>query len=594
MRQELEKEYQIPKLTDLIDVSILQQIQDWAAKTAGVSIMIRDTEGFPVTHASMSNEFCTLISGELHTNPMCRASNVKAAELAAKAGSPQKYTCYAGLTQFAAPIQIDGHLLGTIVVGDRPAEPIDPKKVKELSDQFGVDYEKLLRAARSMKTWSDEEIKLTTDFLYSIANTLISLCYQGYSLRKKVQELTALLEISRLVISEQDLQKILDQIAVIIVRALGVKACTIRLLDREKGELILKSTYNLSSEYLNAGPFTLTEHPICLSAMEGKPVAVHDVCSDPKFPYQTAAKKEGLCSMLCVGMKSKDRPIGTIHLYTDEPHDFTDDEEKLAQSIANQAALVIHNAELYKESIEKQRMERELSLAREIQSNLLPNTEPKIEWLDIKARTVPCGHLSGDWYDFINIDDGRLYIVVADVSGKGAPGAILMSTTHATVHAAVKDALSPKDVLNRVNTYLCKYTRSTEFVTMFLAVVDPVKRLFTYANAGHNPPIIFRRSPGVFLEQGGLPLGIVETSTYVEEQIEILTDDVIILYTDGVTESLIDEGDPLGTKNLMMITQGNLNDDAQSLLNKIYDKILSRVNNKGQQDDITLVVIKVC
>ncbi|MDQ1317465.1 MAG: hypothetical protein QG588_1117, partial [Candidatus Poribacteria bacterium] len=151
----------VPKITDLIDISILQQIQDWAAETAGISILIRDADGFPVTHASFSSGFCALISGEKHTNPACRQSNIMAAELTAKAGKPIKYTCFAGLTQFAAPIMIEGNLLGTIVAGDRQTEPISFETVRDLSEKFCVDFDKLLEASQQVETWSDETMNST-------------------------------------------------------------------------------------------------------------------------------------------------------------------------------------------------------------------------------------------------------------------------------------------------------------------------------------------------------------------------------------------------------------------------------------------------
>jgi len=589
----IKREYQIPRLTDLIDISTLQQIQDWAARTAGISILIRDTDGYPVTRASMSSELCNLISGDEHTNPECRESNIKAAVLAARAGSPQKYTCYAGLTQFAAPIQIEGHLLGTIVLGDRPAEPISEDKLKELSDKFGINYEKLLETAKNAETWSDETMNSTINFLYSIANTLIGLCYQGYSLRKKVNELTVLLEISQLLISKLDLQEILDQIAQGIVKAVGVKASTIRLLSEDSVELILKSIYNLSEEYLNKGSFKLKDHPICYAAMSGEAGIIDDVCADPRFPYNKAAKKEGLCSMLCVGMKSKDRAIGTIHLYTDKPHNFTDDEIDLAQSIANQAAVVIENAKLYEESIEKQRIERELIVAGEIQAELLPDDIPDSKDIDIKAKIVPCGHLSGDLYDFIKLDDQCLGLVIADVSGKGSPGAILMATTHANIHAAADNKASPKEVIAKVNNYLCKYTRSTEYVTLFYGIVDMKNSTFTYANAGHNPPIIFRENMGVFLEQGSIPLGIMADIVCEEEQIKLLQGDAILFYTDGVTEAMNSDKDIFGIKNLMRIVQQNIDTDSQGMIEKISNEIKEFAGDTPQSDDLTLVMLKI-
>ncbi len=366
------REYAIPRISELIDISTLQQITDWAARTAGVSILIRDARGNPVTFPSMGTNFCNLISGPGHTNSECKKSNARAAAIAARTGRPQKYTCHAGLTQFAAPIQIEGQLVGTIVIGDRPMEPFKREDVERLADEFGVDREKLVKAAQEVEIWSEETMNSTINLLHSVANTLFSLCYQGYSLDRNLRELKILLEMSELLTSALGLQEVLDRIAKGMVQTLGFRACTIRLLDEDGVELILKSLYNLSPEYLSKGPVILEEHPVCQQAMKGETVVISDVSTDPRFGYHAAASREGLHSMLREGLMSRDEAIGTIHLYTAEPHKFTADEIRLIQSMANHVSAVIENAKLYEESLEKQRIEQELALAAEIQAELLP------------------------------------------------------------------------------------------------------------------------------------------------------------------------------------------------------------------------------
>jgi len=143
MSNEPTKLYTIPKLTELMDKTTLQQIQDWAAMTAGVPILIRDADGNPVTVPSLSSEFCDLISGPGHTNPDCIKSNKRAAIKAAKTGKPVKYICHAGLTQFAAPINISGQFMGTIVIGDRPMKPLDAVDVEKLANKFSINAETL-------------------------------------------------------------------------------------------------------------------------------------------------------------------------------------------------------------------------------------------------------------------------------------------------------------------------------------------------------------------------------------------------------------------------------------------------------------------
>jgi sigma-B regulation protein RsbU (phosphoserine phosphatase) len=352
--------------------------------------------------------------------------------------------------------------------------------------------------------------------------------------------------------------------------------------------------YNLSPDYLSKGPVILEKHPICQSALLGETIIIPDVSTDPRFGYTEAAKKEGICAMLCTGLKSKDRDIGTLHLYTEEPREFTQDEIMLVQSIANQAAIAIDNAKLYEQSIEKQRIERELVMAGEIQAELLPKESPKIERFDLKVKFLPCSQLSGDLYDFIEFGDRCVGFVIADVSGKGLPSAILMATTHATIRAAAKDDMQKAGkILDAVNEYLCKYTRMTEYVTVFYGVLDAENLTLTYANAGHNPPIIFRDGVGVFLEEGGIPAGIIRDTNYGEEQIDLLPGDIILLYTDGVTEAMNSERKIFGVKRLMLALQKNHTRSSDELVNIIYDMILDFLGGQMQSDDLTLMIINV-
>ena len=327
--------------------------------------------------------------------------------------------------------------------------------------------------------------------------------------------------------------------------------------------------------------------------MRGEVVVIPDVPTDPRFGYHAEAEKEGLHSMLCVGLMTKGRAIGTIHLYTGEHHDFTRDEMELVQSVASQAATAIENAKLYEESVEKQRIEQELALAAEIQAELLPATSPDLDGFDIKAKIVPCRELSGDLYDFIDLGDGRTGLVIADVSGKGAPGAILMATTRAIVRTKAEEMWTAEELMDRVNRSLCEDTRPTEFVSMFYSVLDTDTASLTYTNAGHNPPILFHEGETRFLEAGGVPLGILDDADYDEEQIQLASVDVLLFYTDGVTETINDEKKLFGVSRFIRIVQRNLALDAQDLIDVIYRKVVEFAAGGAQSDYLTLIVLKV-
>ena len=593
MNSEPIKKHTFPKLSDLMDKSTLQQIQDWAAKTVGVSILIRDADGNPVTVPSLSSEFCDLISGPGHINPECTKSNKRASARAAKTGKPVKYTCHAGLTQFAAPIHVAGKFMGTIVVGDRPMKPLSSEAIEKIADKFGIAHETLQKAAKNVEVWSEETMKSTINFLYTVANTFFTLCYQGYSLKQTISELTTLLDISSLLTSALSLQEVLDHITESIVNVLGVKACTIRLLDDNGVELTLKSGYNLSREYLSKGPVILNYHPICQAAMKGDFVIIHDITVDPRSIYQNETRREGLRSMLCVGLMLNGKAIGTIHLYTGEVHEFTEDEVELVQSIANHAAVAIERAKLHEESIEKHRIEQELDLAAEIQKELLPDESPVSDVLDIEAKIVPCRQLSGDLYDFIKLSDHHIGLVIADVSGKGAPGAILMATTRVIMRKEAEDFLTTANVINKVNKSLYDDTRSTEFVSMFYGVLDEKNLTLTYTNAGHNAPVLFRNDQFISLETGGTLLGIISDSEYKEEKVQLQTGDVILFYTDGIIDAINASNEAFGIERLLEILRHNKNLNSKDLIEAIYEELLKFSDHVSQIDDLTLIALRV-
>jgi sigma-B regulation protein RsbU (phosphoserine phosphatase) len=179
------------------------------------------------------------------------------------------------------------------------------------------------------------------------------------------------------------------------------------------------------------------------------------------------------------------------------------------------------------------------------------------------------------------------------VSGKGAPGAILMAATRVITRTQAEGILATGEVIDAVNQSLCEDTRPTEFVSMFYSVLDAEETVLSYTNAGHNPPILFRGDQCIFLEEGGIPLGIIENIVYDEGQIQLASGDVLLLYTDGVTETTNDEREIFGLERLISAVQQNLAMDAQSLIDMIYDEVLKFSAGAPQNDDLTLIVLRV-
>ncbi len=318
---------------------------------------------------------------------------------------------------------------------------------------------------------------------------------------------------------------------------------------------------------------------------------VGDVATDSRFEYTEEAIVEGIKSMLSVGLMIRNETIGALSVYTDRRHNFTRDQIRIFKGIANEAAAVIEKAILYEERMESERIERELATAAEIQSNLMPSESPQLPGYEIAARNVPSRAIGGDFYDFIAFDESHLGIVIADVSGKGIPGAILMASARASLRAYLEEPHTVKGVITKLNSVLCRDTRSDQFVSLFYGMLDTQERSFTYVNAGHNHPVLLRGNERIFLEEGGTILGILKDTPYGEGQVRILVGDLIIFYTDGITEAERD-GDYFGVERLLKLAQADASRSPEEIMQKVLAEVADFGGNAPQADDRTIVVLK--
>jgi sigma-B regulation protein RsbU (phosphoserine phosphatase) len=241
-------------------------------------------------------------------------------------------------------------------------------------------------------------------------------------------------QLTTLVAGEFSLQEVLEKLAEAAVKITGVKACSIRLLDEDSGELRMRSTYGLSEEYRNKGAVT-RDDPVIKAAFAGRAVVLDDMRVDDRVRYKEAAIKEGIVSQLTVAMKFRNKAIGVLRLYSPEPKRFNRNDISIARVVGSQCAVAITNAKLYTRAIEGARIADQMRLARVIQRRMIPENAPRIPGLDIAATYIPCFDIGGDLYDFLPIDDHRIAIAIADVIGKGIPAAIMMSMFRGAVRA---------------------------------------------------------------------------------------------------------------------------------------------------------------
>jgi serine phosphatase RsbU (regulator of sigma subunit) len=273
---------------------------------------------------------------------------------------------------------------------------------------------------------------------------------------------------------------------------------------------------------------------------------------------------------------------------------FTMDDLDLLSAISYSAASAIENARLYQVAIEKARMERELQVARQVQSSLLPKDVPHLSGWDFAATWLPAREVAGDYYDFFTRPDGSLDLIIADVSDKGMAAALFMANSRSIVRAAMANANTLAEGIAGANRLIYADSASGMFLTLFYARIDPLSGSLTFVNAGHNAPLHYSRGQiePVELKRTGMALGVEEGLTYFEKTTALQKGDVIILYTDGLTDAINESQQAFDLENVLRVVSSVRNTPAQHILNTIVAAVDHFTGSAAPFDDITMIVAR--
>ena len=272
---------------------------------------------------------------------------------------------------------------------------------------------------------------------------------------------------------------------------------------------------------------------------------------------------------------------------------FTSRDERLLSVIAAQAAISIENARLYEQEISQRLVAQELDTARRIQISFLPQTVPSLPGWEISAVWQPISSVAGDYFDFYHLPDGRLGLVIADVSGKGVPAALFMALSVTVLRFAMSLGLAPAELMTRANNLIMADQRSNMFATTFIGYLEASTGTMKFASAGHNPPILYRSRAQTcqYLEAPGVALGVFPDPLFEERCETIEPGDVLVLYTDGITEAIDEKGDEFGEDRLEAITSLYFECSAQEIKDRILEAV-TRFSGGTVIDDETLIVVK--
>jgi len=298
--------------------------------------------------------------------------------------------------------------------------------------------------------------------------------------------------------------------------------------------------------------------------------------------------------LICAPLKTEQRLLGVMLLVGEAPVRYQAHHLKLVNTVALQVGPALEIAHLYQVAVEKGRMEQELRQAYEVQASLIPQQTPDIDGWAFAGRWRPALELSGDYYDFIFLEDGCLGLVIGDVADKGMPSSLFMVFTRSAVRSAVSHLDSPAAAIDQANELVAQESQDGLFVTLIYGRLNPNTGRLAYVNAGHNPALLFECASGKLreLRSTGIPLGILPGFAYREEEVQLQPGDFLLFYTDGVTEAINDVYEEFGTARLVEVIKQHQGRTAEEMAGRLETAVLEFTGERPLFDDLTIMVVK--
>jgi len=273
---------------------------------------------------------------------------------------------------------------------------------------------------------------------------------------------------------------------------------------------------------------------------------------------------------------------------------YSETDIEFINSVGTLAIISLENKRLFLEALEKQKLEEELEIAKGIQRNLLPKEMPQLTNFQISAMSISSKQVGGDYYDIIKSEDGRYFIGIGDVSGKGVPASLLMANLQAFLKSITRQGYDIAASTQIINDLVSENTTDGRFITFFWLLLDDQKKEMTYVNAGHNPPLLIRDKKITYLDKGGMLLGVMKTFVpYESEIVQLQKDDILVMFTDGVTEAKNREDEEYSDKKLENLLTQKTFSSSEEIMDDVKKSIDEFVAGESQSDDITLIVLHV-
>jgi len=421
-----------------------------------------------------------------------------------------------------------------------------------------------------------------------------------------------LLQVAQAVASQNTLNDILDTIVHLMPILVGIDTCVVYLWDENLEEFYPAQAYTGShdeEENLLCRTYQKGEFELLDKAFTGQNHPLFAPLSDPDIPseewpdlvaisaedYSTLAAFTHSSWLIGFPLSVKGEVLGVL-IAKDRSSStaFRERRLEIISGVAQQIAMAIQNERLKEEMVERERMDREFQLAREIQQTFLPSYMPRYSGWELDARWQTARTVGGDFYDIFRVGDQKIGLVIADVSDKGMPAALYMTVTRTLIRSDARNTLSPAELLGRVNNMLVVDAQNGMYVTAIYAILDLESGVLTYANAGHNQPLLMNGDNGKVkrLEKGGMAMAVLEDNQYREHQLIIKPGDALIFYTDGVTEQFSPDGEMFGEDRLLGVLESLNGQSIQTLFDNLQRILTEFRGGDSPSDDVTLLALR--
>ncbi len=531
----------------------------WLWDEASNSCYLTHTAGLEGQHRC---EFALSSSGAIGMAAASRAVAENVA-LSSFGGDDREFSIATGLTFLTSyPLMANGHFLGVLACYGHTEVP------KE-----------------TLLWWQ----------LYSeLSSVQLNTALESREKDRQITRLTVLFEATRTLNSTLDLAELLEMILRIARTEVKAERASVFLVDHKRNELWSIVASGLDHQEIRipfgtgvAGRVAGTGEVI--NVEDAYSLAFFDPSFDQKFNYQTK-------SLMCLPIRHASGSIvGVVELLNSHNGRFSAEDSDFLARLSGHMAMALENARLHRDSMEKQRHEKELGLARSIQRGLLPEEPPVVPGFDIAVLSDPCYAVGGDYYDFLNLGPQSLLLVIADVEGKGISSALVMSNLQATLRALVMHLHSLEVLAFSLNEMLYNNTRPGKYLSLFLGLVDTRRNVMHYINAGHVPPVLVRAGSGEvkLLEEGGTVIGLFPQSDYTRGSVKLSAGDVLACCTDGILEIADEQNEEYGIDRFAACVRRNRTKGAQNIVDAVFSEVASYSTASMNVDDKVLMVMKI-